>query len=1017
MARNESILDNPLGVATRFASGLQNAMEMARLGRLERSSTRTAYDVVHREPTFRLRHYAGAPAKRGHKRPAIILVPPLMISAEVYDISPEGSAVASLLAHDVDPWVVDFGAPERQEGGLRRTLADHVLAVSRAIDHVREELGTDAHLAGYSQGGMFCYETAAYRRCAGIASLITFGSPVDVQRQLIPGIPDEVAATIVRGAGRLVSASFARTSVPAWLSRTVFKLISPAKEIRNQLEFLTGLYDRETVTRREGQRRFLSSEGWVAWPGPALQEFVDQFVVNNRLFSGGFVIEGRTLTLADITCPVLTFVGTRDEIARPAWVRAIREAAPHADVYERTLDAGHFALVVGSKAMRDTWPTVVRWLQWRSGQGKRPASVLPAAAAATRPRATKMEPEPTAVAEVAVGLGRDLVGALGEVLGDGVQTLGTLARNAAYQLPRLARLSGVRRDTRIGMGLTLTEQAAAAPDSTFFLFGGRAMSYAASNRRVDAVVRGLIHIGVRPGEHVGVYMNSRPSALAVTTAINRLGAVAVLLRPDGDLRRELALGEVEHLIADPDHAAHARSVLGHTVYVLGGGAKPRTLAAGLYDMERIDPDTVGVPEWYEPSPGRSEDVAFVLFSGRGEGTRANRITNRRWALSAFGTASAAAMTSGDTVYNWTPIQHPTGLLVAISGALAGGARLALANGFDAASFWEEVRRYGASIVFYAGTMCHALVDAPADPSERTHPVRLFAGSGMPTPIWKRLVERFGPVGVLEFYASTEGNAILANVSGQKVGSVGRPLPGSADVAVADYDPRKCSLVHDASGFCRAVTPGKNGLLLARVDRERGALEAKPLRSVFEKGDAWYATGDLFNADADGDFRLVDHLADVIYHRSGPLPSVPIEEVVWEVDGVSLAAAYGVRLDGAGHEVPVAAVVMRRGARLDPELLHARVERDLGRHARPIVVKVVDHLPMTDGYRILKQPLRAAGITTRDCNDTTWWYDDAGRTYRPLDVKSLDRLKKRAAGTPGKATRRQPGRRKRAGSGG
>jgi len=37
----------------------------------------------------------------------------------------------------------------------------------------------------------------------------------------------------------------------------------------------------------------------------------------------GFVIEGRTLTLADITCPVLAFVGETDDIARPPGVRAI----------------------------------------------------------------------------------------------------------------------------------------------------------------------------------------------------------------------------------------------------------------------------------------------------------------------------------------------------------------------------------------------------------------------------------------------------------------------------------------------------------------------------------------------------------------------------------------------------------------------------------------------------------------------------------------------------------------------
>ena len=32
-------------------------------------------------------------------------------------------------------------------------------------------------------------------------------------------------------------------------------------------------------------------------------------------------------------------------------------------------------------------------------------------------------------------------------------------------------------------------------------------------------------------------------------------------------------------------------------------------------MEEIDPDKVAPPEWYEASPGRAEDVAFVFFAG------------------------------------------------------------------------------------------------------------------------------------------------------------------------------------------------------------------------------------------------------------------------------------------------------------------------------------------------------------------------------------------------------------------
>ncbi len=123
----------------------------------------------------------------------MILVPPMMLAAEVYDVSPSSTAVGTLHAQGVDPWVVDFGAPEHEEGGLERTLADHVLAVSDAVDRVRKATGKDPHLGGYSQGGMFCYQAAALRRGEGLASLITFGSPVDTAAAMPLGIPEDVA--------------------------------------------------------------------------------------------------------------------------------------------------------------------------------------------------------------------------------------------------------------------------------------------------------------------------------------------------------------------------------------------------------------------------------------------------------------------------------------------------------------------------------------------------------------------------------------------------------------------------------------------------------------------------------------------------------------------------------------------------------------------------------------------------------------------------------------------------------
>ena len=69
------------------------------------------------------------------------------------------------------------------------------------------------------------------------------------------------------------------------------------------MEFISQLHDREALLAREGQRRFLESDGWVAWPGPAMAEFLRQFIAHNRLLEGGFMVDDRLVTLADIATP------------------------------------------------------------------------------------------------------------------------------------------------------------------------------------------------------------------------------------------------------------------------------------------------------------------------------------------------------------------------------------------------------------------------------------------------------------------------------------------------------------------------------------------------------------------------------------------------------------------------------------------------------------------------------------------------------------------------------------------
>ncbi|MEZ4404094.1 MAG: alpha/beta fold hydrolase [Kofleriaceae bacterium] len=978
----------------------QNALEIMRAGRLS-APYGAPFEVAFHTPIFRLRHYAAATAPTSAP---VLLVPPLMVASEVYDIAPDVSAVVYLTRAGLDVWLIDFGAPEREAGGLDRTLDDHVRAVSEAIDQVRAATGRDVHLAGYSQGGMFAYQAAAFRRSAGIASLITFGSPVDVHRS-VP-IADQIVEQLVAGAQRAIAGPLARLEgLPGFLTSTGFKLLSARKEATQLVDFVRKLHDRQALEKREARRLFLGGQGFVAWPGPALRKFIDEIIVANRMTSGGIVIDGRSVSLADIDSPILYFVGDRDEMGRPAAVRGIRRAAPAVEqMFEVMVKAGHFGLVVGSTALTVTWPIVVEWVRWRDGDGPAPARMTPAGEASPAPGAAAALDEDDdledddldgALGEVQydLELAGDVVGktarALWERVGDATTDLSDYLDNLRWQVPRLHRLRSLRDDTVLSLGQALAEQAKAIPERTFFLWRDRAFTYAEANRRVDAVVRGLIHAGIRPGQRVAVVMTGRPSYLSVVAALSRLGAVSVLVSPEltePSLRRALDIGEAEAVIADPDDAAAVRAAFSGKLLILGGAHQSRRLPAGVIDLEAIDPETVPLPAWFKPDPGRARDLAMVfIVGGRHDAPRANRVTNRRWGFSALGAAATCTLTNRDTVYCALPLHHPTGMLVAAGSALVGGARLALASQFTPATFWQEVRRYGVSVVFYAGEMARSLVHAPPGVGERNHPVRLFAGSGMRPDLWRRLTERFGAVGVLEFYASTEASAVLANAAGEQIGAVGHPLPGSPELAVAAYDFDAEQLVHDSRGRLVRAAVDQPGMLVARLDSSRGIADIghiAPTRLVhdgFGPGDTWFVTGDLLRIDAGGTYWFVDRAGDMIRTAGGPVASRRVEDALHGVDAVVGCVAVAIPDPAAaGKELVAAAVALATDAPLDLAAL-AQAATALPEHARPRRLRRVAAIPMTDGYRPLKQPLRELGFA--DGPDVFTW-DPTTNRFRP-----------------------------------
>ncbi len=254
---------------------------------------------------------------------------------------------------------------------------------------------------------------------------------------------------------------FSRIDIPGWMARTGFQLLDPIKTAQSRFDFVRQLHDREALLPREQQRRFLVSDGYIAWSGPAIAELLKQFIAHNRMMSGGFSIRGDLVTLSDIDCPILAIVGEVDDIGQPAAVRGIKRAAPQADVYEHLIRAGHFGLVVGSKAANQNWPTVAGWVNWIDGTGELPDSVVPMALQPAEtgdsgvPFASRVAHSAAAATEMTFTLARTAADALFAAN----KSARALVAETARTLPRLARLGQINDHTRISLGRIMGEQA------------------------------------------------------------------------------------------------------------------------------------------------------------------------------------------------------------------------------------------------------------------------------------------------------------------------------------------------------------------------------------------------------------------------------------------------------------------------------------------------------------------------------------------------------------------------------
>ncbi len=532
-----------------------------------------------------------------------------------------------------------------------------------------------------------------------------------------------------------------------------------------------------------------------------------------------------------------------------------------------------------------------------------------------------------------------------------------------------------------------------------FRFEGASLTYAEFEARANRYAHWAAAQGLKTGDTVALLMSNRPDYVACWMGLTKVGVATALINTNlvgGPLTHCINIANADHVIVSGDLLANALAV------APGLTRNPKLWAAdgpanGAQDFdEALAAASDKRPDKAARADLKPTDAAlYVYTSGTTGAPKAAKMTHLRimGMLRAF--IGGGHGVESDRVYITLPLYHATGGLTGVGFALETGATVILRRKFSASHFWEEAAAEKATVFFYIGELCRYLLNAPPHPMERKHKLRIGIGNGLRPEVWEKFVERFKIAKMLEFYGSTEGNVSLLNFDG-KVGAIGRVpkwMQSRLNIRLVKFDVETDAPVRNAEGFCVEADIDEPGEALGaiRSDDPRFQFqgysgdpkqtEKKILRDVFEKGDAWFRTGDLLRRDKDDYFYFVDRIGDTFRWKGENVSTNEVGDVISGAPGVEEANVYGVKVGDMDGRAGMAAVTPGPG--FDLGKLRAEIYRELAPYARPIFLRIQPAIETTGTFKYRKVDLVREGFDPAATSDALYYDDPAAGAYVPI----------------------------------
>ncbi len=546
------------------------------------------------------------------------------------------------------------------------------------------------------------------------------------------------------------------------------------------------------------------------------------------------------------------------------------------------------------------------------------------------------------------------------------------------------------------------EHAKRTPQQTAVLYEDRRYSYSALNAAANRVAGTLQALGLRKGDCIALLMDNRPEYLFTILGANKLGVVTSLINSHvtgAQLVHALKICNPRFVIVGDEHLDNLREieaglpVAARDVLVWSeapGVVLPkeaRDMNALFLASRETNPKTTKDQRTRDP-------MLYMYTSGTTGLPKAAIVKNQRFLRAGliFGRV-VLELTNQDVNYVPLPLYHATGAIAAWGSTLCTGGAIAIRKRFSASAFWDDCVRYGATWFPYIGEVCRYLLQAPPNPNERKHRVRVVLGAGMRPDVWKPFVERFGIARVIEFYGSTEGNVAMVNFEG-KEGMMGRLLPGQAVVRV---DAETEELTKSPDGTLIKARPGEQGILIGRIDKinkfdgylDKQKTHEKILVNAFGDKRDYFNSGDLVNVHEGGYVSFADRLGDTFRWKGENVATTEVSVALNQCPGVIESNVYGVEVPGAEGRAGMVALVVNEA--FDLERFAQHVLAGLPRYARPYFVRLQTELTVTGSFKYVKTHLKKEGFDPEKVSDPLYLLDIEQKTYIRLDGSVFQKL--------------------------